>query len=168
MWWTRDTGLTHCVSLRVVLEIAGITGTGQTIGLGTGMNMFGFLTQIVGSWCMTRIGRRTQMCSAWTLQVSANVLAARFSSPPDLCLQILFMIAICVSSKVFVDSNDTNLGAGYATVPFVWLYFATVNWASPVAFAYPTEILSFSTRAKGVSSLAFSHLCWQLTRSPAI
>jgi len=56
-----------------------------------------------------------------------------------------------ITCAVYENSNETNSGAGYAQIPFVWIFgiFYAVAW-SGLLVAYALEILPYRLRAKGL------------------
>lgn len=64
---------------------------------------------------------------------------------------VVTFICWTITSAVYEDSNSTNSGAGYAQIPFVWLFgvFYSFAW-SGLLVAYSLEILPFKLRAKGL------------------
>lgn len=90
----------------------GITDPSTTTGIGVGLNMWGFVGELVGAWLTTKIGRRTHMLWAWPI-----------------CG--LWMTCLTITSGVFTTSGQENRAAGIAAVAFVWLFNGTQNATNP-------------------------------------
>lgn len=56
-----------------------------------------------------------------------------------------------IAGAIYENSNMTNDGAGYAQIPFIWVFgvFYSFAW-SGLLVAYTLEILPFKLRAKGL------------------
>jgi hypothetical protein len=56
-----------------------------------------------------------------------------------------------ISSAVYDNSGQKDLGAGYAQLVFIWLFgcFYDIGF-SGLLVAYPLEVLPFHLRAKGM------------------
>ena len=57
-----------------------------------------------------------------------------------------------ITSDVYEDSGEKNTGAGYAQIPFIWIFgiFYALAW-SGLLIAYALEILPYRLRAKGLT-----------------
>jgi len=96
------------------------------------MQIWNFLVSILGAYLADRIGRR----SLWLVSLIAMICSN---------------IGITVTSAVFAN-NDTNNAAAYLAILFLFFYNAGFNIAmNPLAYAYPTEILPYSMRTKGMA-----------------
>lgn len=63
------------------------------------------------------------------------------------------MCFVCwtITCAVYENSGETNKGAGYAQIPFVWLFGVCYAFAwSGLLVAYALEILPYALRAKGL------------------
>jgi hypothetical protein len=68
--------------------------------------------------------------------------------------QGMFLSFICwtITCAVYENSNETNASAGYAQIPFVWIYGVCYALAwSGLLIAYALEVLPYSLRAKGLT-----------------
>jgi hypothetical protein len=66
----------------------------------------------------------------------------------------MFFSFICwtITCAVYENSNETNAAAGYAQIPFVWIYGVCYALAwSGLLIAYALEVLPYSLRAKGLT-----------------
>jgi hypothetical protein len=56
-----------------------------------------------------------------------------------------------ITVAIYENSDETNAAAGYAQIPFVWIFgiFYSFAW-SGLLVAYALEILPYSLRAKGL------------------
>jgi MFS family permease len=96
------------------------------------MQIWNFLISILGACLADRIGRR----SLWLVSLIAMICSN---------------IGITITSAVFAH-NDTNNAAAYLAILFLFFYNAGFNIAmNPLAYAYPTEILPYSMRTKGIA-----------------
>ncbi|TKA34099.1 hypothetical protein B0A50_00079 [Salinomyces thailandicus] len=115
-----------------ILTQVGITGTDRQTGINGGMQIWNFLVSIAGAILADRLGRRT----LWMISMVAMILAN---------------IGTTVSSAV-VDYDASNEVASAFVIVFLFLYNAGFNVAcNPLAYAYPTELLPYAIRTKGLS-----------------
>ncbi|KAF2641808.1 hexose transporter-like protein [Massarina eburnea CBS 473.64] len=65
---------------------------------------------------------------------------------------VLSFICWTITCAVYENSNETNASAGYAQIPFVWIFGIcyAVAW-SGLLVAYALEILPYRLRAKGLT-----------------
>jgi hypothetical protein len=64
---------------------------------------------------------------------------------------MICFICWTITCAVYENSNETNRGAGYAQIPFVWLFGVCYAFAwSGLLVAYALEILPYALRAKGL------------------
>ena len=116
-----------------LLTSLNITGTNKQTGINGGMQIWNFLVSIAGACLADRIGRR----ALWLVSLF-GMLASN--------------IGITVTTALF-DQNGSK-GAAYMAVVFLFTYNAGFNIAcNPLAYAYPTEILPYSMRTKGLSTI---------------
>lgn len=109
-----------------------MTGTNQQTGINGGMQIWNFLVSISGALLADRIGRRP----LWMLSIIAMICSN---------------IGITVTSAVHAKTND-NKPAAYLAILFLFFYNAGFNVAmNPLAYSYPTEVLPYSMRTKGLS-----------------
>lgn len=96
------------------------------------MQIWNFLISILGACLADRIGRR----SLWLISLVAMICSN---------------IGITITSALFVHDSSKN-AAAYTAILFLFLYNAGFNIAmNPLAYAYPTEILPYSMRTKGMA-----------------
>lgn len=64
---------------------------------------------------------------------------------------VVNFICWTVTCAVYENSGETNTGAGYAQIPFIWLFgvFYALAW-SGLLVAYALEILPYRLRGKGL------------------
>lgn len=92
------------------------------------------------------------------VSVSAALVVDRFGRRPLFLTATVGMLImfVCwtITSAVYENSNGTNSGAGYAQIPFVWLFGVSYAFAwSGLLVAYALEVLPFKLRAKGLMIL---------------
>lgn len=115
-----------------ILTQVGITGTNQQTGINGGMQIWNFLVSIAGAILADKIGRRT----LWMVSFIAMILAN---------------IGTIVSSAIVAHDSTNRVAAAFVIV-FLFLYNAGFNIAcNPLAYSYPTEILPYAMRTKGLS-----------------
>lgn len=113
-----------------LLTSLNVTGTNKQTGINGGMQIWNFLVSIFGAWCADRIGRRALWMTSLIGMICAN-------------------IGITITSAVF-EKTGAN-AAAYMAILFLFLYNGGFNFAcNPLAYAYPTEILPYSIRTKGL------------------
>ncbi|KAH8665714.1 general substrate transporter [Tricladium varicosporioides] len=114
-----------------LLTSLNIKSTNQQTGINGGMQIWNFLISILGACLADKIGRR----SLWLLSLF-SMLGSN--------------IGITVTSALF--AKTPNNATAYTAVVFLFLYNAGFNVAcNPLAYSYPTEILPYSMRTKGLS-----------------
>ena len=95
------------------------------------MQIWNFLVSIAGACLADLIGRR----SLWLTSLAAMICSN---------------IGIAITSAVF-DKSGAD-AATYMAILFLFLYNAGFNIAcNPLAYSYPTEILPYSMRTKGLA-----------------
>ncbi|KAJ5771186.1 uncharacterized protein N7511_003237 [Penicillium nucicola] len=114
-----------------ILTSVGITSTPQQTGINGGLQIWNLLFSLAGALLADRIGRRTLWLTSFIGMIIAN-------------------IPLTISSAMYAQHGSK--GASIAVVVFLFLYDATFNLANnPLLYCYPTEILPFSIRAKGLA-----------------
>ena len=94
--------------------------------------LFSFLVSIAGAILADKIGRRALWMTSFISMILAN-------------------IGTVVSSALVAKDAD-NKAAAYLVIVFLFLYNAGFNVAcNPLAYAYPTELLPYAMRTKGMS-----------------
>lgn len=98
------------------------------------MQIWNFAVSIAGALLADRIGRR----SLWMVSLIGMICSN---------------IGITITSAVHaMPSNSDNKPAAYMAILFLFLYNAGFNVAmNPLAYAYPTEVLPYSMRTKGLA-----------------
>jgi predicted MFS family arabinose efflux permease len=113
-----------------ILTSIGITSTPQQTGINGGLQIWNLLFSLAGAFLADRIGRRALWLTSFLGMILAN-------------------IPLTISSAMYAQHNSKK--ASIAVVIFLFLYDATFNLANnPLLYCYPTEILPFSIRAKGL------------------
>lgn len=113
-----------------ILDNVGVTSTTQQTGINGGMQIWNLLWAIAGAVLADRIGRRTLWLSSFFCMILANV-------PLTICSAIY-------------DQHGSK-PAAYLVIVFLFFYNAAFNIANnPLLYCYPTEILPFAIRAKGL------------------
>ncbi|EME44007.1 hypothetical protein DOTSEDRAFT_79908 [Dothistroma septosporum NZE10] len=117
-----------------ILTQVGITDTNQQTGINGGMQIwkFSFLVSIAGAILADKIGRRALWMTSFISMILANIGT--------------------VVSSALVSKDADNRVAAYFVIVFLFLYNAGFNIAcNPLAYAYPTELLPYAMRTKGIS-----------------
>ncbi|KAL4968326.1 general substrate transporter [Aspergillus stella-maris] len=114
-----------------ILSSIGITSTTQQTGINGGLQIWNLLSSIAGVLLADRVGRRNLWLGSFIGMICANV-------------------PLTISSAMYTDHGSK--AGGYTAVVFLFLYNAAFNAANnPLLYSYPTEILTFPIRAKGLS-----------------
>lgn len=66
----------------------------------------------------------------------------------------LFLILVAVLTKEFNIHGGKSLSNGILAMVFLFFGAYSFSW-TPLAVAYPVEVLSYSTRAKGMAAMYF-------------
>ncbi|KAK4942027.1 hypothetical protein LTR10_018208 [Elasticomyces elasticus] len=123
--------------LSLVLDTIGVTDSFTKTLINGILQIFNFFAAIGGSLAVDRLGRRT----LWL-----------WSCVGMLCTYIIFTAC----SAAFVDSR--NHATAVVVIVFIFLYFFHYDIAvTPLTFAYPTEILPFHARQKGMACVNFGN-----------
>lgn len=118
--------------LAPVLASIGITRSTDQGAVNLGIQMWNFVVSTFGAFACDKWGRR----KLWLLSTS---------------LMIGFMSIITIVAAIYATKDLT--AAGIAVVPLLFLFFASFDIAyTPLFIAYPTEILPFGLRAKGMAT----------------
>lgn len=108
-------------------------------GINGGLNITNLISSIIGAFLADRIGRRKLWMSSFILM-------------------ILIAIPFIALSAVYVQTK--NNGTAYGVVVTLFLYDIAYNIAcNPLLYSYPTEIMPFYMRSKG---LAIKNMTGQL------
>lgn len=130
----------------VVYQGAGITAQNQKLALTAGKNVLDLSTAITAALLVDKFGRRPLFL------ISAAGMAGSFA---------MWTVtgAVYENSEVSVPVSDmfpegvraTNQAAGYAQLPFIWIFgiFYSMGF-SGLLVAYALEVLPFHLRAKGM------------------
>jgi MFS family permease len=95
------------------------------------MQIWNLLCSITSALLADRVGRRPLWLGSFIGMIAANV-------------------ALTVSSAMYAEHNAK--AAGYAAVVLLFFYNAAFNVAcNPLVYCYPTELLPFAIRARGLS-----------------
>jgi MFS family permease len=114
-----------------ILDNIGVTSTTQQTGINGGMQIWNLIWAIAGAVLADRVGRRTLWLTSFFCMILANV-------PLTICSAIY-------------DQHGSK-PAAYLVIVFLFFYNAAFNIANnPLLYCYPTEILPFAIRAKGLS-----------------
>jgi Sugar (and other) transporter len=114
-----------------ILDNIGVTSTTQQTGINGGMQIWNLIWAIVGAVLADRVGRRTLWLTSFFCMILANV-------PLTIC-------------SAMYDQHGSK-PAAYLVIVFLFFYNAAFNIANnPLLYCYPTEILPFAIRAKGLS-----------------
>jgi MFS family permease len=118
--------------INLVYEGAGIKNQNQKLALSAGERVLYLGVALYAATFIDKVGRRPLFLTATTGMVLA-------------------FIAWTVTCATYENSNETNKSAGYAQIPFVWIFgiFYSFAW-SGLLVAYALEILPYALRAKGL------------------
>ncbi|ORY52174.1 general substrate transporter [Leucosporidium creatinivorum] len=113
-----------------ILSLVGITNTQQQTGINAGLTGWVFISAIIGASIVNRVKRRTLLMGTWAALILVN-------------------IAFTVTAARYTITGSKAAAIG--NVVLLWLYDGTFFIVcGPLFFSYQTEVLTFSTRAKGM------------------
>ncbi|EUC31660.1 hypothetical protein COCCADRAFT_100746 [Bipolaris zeicola 26-R-13] len=118
--------------INLVYTGAGITSQDQKMALTGGERILSLIVSTYAATLIDKVGRRPLFLGATTG---------------------MMMCFVCwtITCAVYENSGETNKGAGYAQIPFVWLFGVCYAFAwSGLLVAYALEILPYALRAKGL------------------
>ncbi|KAH9900309.1 hypothetical protein F4778DRAFT_782413 [Xylariomycetidae sp. FL2044] len=114
-----------------ILKQAGITETLPQLGINGGLSIFDLFCALAGAYISGRVGRRPLFLASFVGMTGAHVVVTGLS-------------AKYAMTKI--------ASYGYGVIAFIWVESGFYNIAlNPLIYAYTSEILSFSTRAKGMA-----------------
>ncbi|KAI4607581.1 uncharacterized protein J4E88_008198 [Alternaria novae-zelandiae] len=118
--------------INLVYEGAGITSENQKMGLTGGERILALCVSVYAATLIDKVGRRPLFLGATTGMVVS-------------------FVCWTITCAIYENSGDTNSAAGYAQIPFVWIFgvFYAFAW-SGLLVAYALEILPYALRAKGL------------------
>lgn len=118
--------------INLVYEGAGITDQNQKMGMTGGKTILDLTVAVYAATLVDKVGRRPLF-----LFGTAGM--------------VVCFTCWTITAAIYENSGDTNSAAGYAQIPFVWIYgvFYSTAW-SGLLVAYVIEILPFKLRAKGL------------------
>lgn len=119
--------------LTPVLRSVGITSPVQTTSLNAGMAMWNVLVCQLAAFQVPRISRRVSFFTSHAGMIFCLAFIAGFSA-------------------AFQADPEKNKGLGLGTVPFLFIFYGFYDIAWQILqFHYPTEILPFRLRTKGLA-----------------
>lgn len=114
-----------------VLDSIGIVNSTQQTGINGGLNIANLIASIIGASLVDKVGRRKLWMGSF---IGMIVIAVPFIS----------------LSAIFTQNGDK--GAAYGVVVCLFLYDIAYNVAcNPLLYSYPTEIMPFYMRSKGLA-----------------
>jgi sugar porter (SP) family MFS transporter len=118
-----------------IYQGAGIKDQNQKLGLSAGKTVMDLSIAVGAALTVDKIGRRPLFLCAISGMVAS-------------------FICWTITGAVYENTNETNTGAGYAQIAFVWLFgvFYDIGF-SGLLVAYALEVLPFHLRAKGMMIL---------------
>ncbi|KFZ15540.1 hypothetical protein V501_02671 [Pseudogymnoascus sp. VKM F-4519 (FW-2642)] len=127
--------------LPAILSLVGITNTQQQLGINVGMTVTAYVSTIAGAMIIDRVTRR------FLLITTMAVFAA-------------FLSLMAVAGALF--ANDiAKTALGILTIVVIFLFqIANGVLSNTMHNIYPTEILHFSQRAKGMGVYSFFQNCF--------
>ncbi|KAH7361146.1 hexose transporter protein [Pyrenochaeta sp. MPI-SDFR-AT-0127] len=119
--------------INLVYEGAGIKDPNQKMGLSAGERVLYLGISLYAATLIDKVGRRPLFLSA-----TAGMVVS--------------FICWTITCAIYENSGETNKAAGYAQIPFVWIFgcFYALAW-SGLLVAYALEILPYRLRAKGLT-----------------
>lgn len=118
--------------INLIYEGAGIKDQNKKMALSGGERVLSLCVALYSATLIDKVGRRKLFLISTTG---------------------MFFSFVCwtITVAVYENSGETNTGAGYAQIPFVWIFgvFYSFAW-SGLLVAYTLEILPYSLRAKGL------------------
>ncbi|KAI1341043.1 general substrate transporter [Xylariaceae sp. FL0016] len=119
-----------------ILKQAGVTKTLPQLGINGGLSIFDFFCALLGAWLSGQVGRRPLFMASFIGMTSAHAVVTGLSAR---------------------YAQTQTAGYGYAVIAFIWVESGFYNIAlNPLIYAYTSEVLSFSTRAKGMALFLFT------------
>ena len=130
----------------IIYEGAGITEQGKKLALSAGKTILDLSVSITAALLVDKFGRRP----LFLLSASGMVLSFTCWTITGAVYENS-EVAVPVSEEYPDGVKFTNEGAGYAQLPFIWLFgvFYAIGF-SGLLVAYALEILPFHLRAKGM------------------
>jgi MFS family permease len=117
--------------LTLVLDTVGVKNPDTQTLINGLLQLFNFFAAIIAAFLVDRLGRRT----LWNWS--------------GIGMLISFIIWTICSARF--ETSPSN-GLGVAVIAFIFIYFFHYDIAyTPLVLAYPTEILQYSIRSKGLS-----------------
>lgn len=118
--------------INLVYEGAGIKDQNQKLALSAGERVLYLLVALYAATFIDKVGRRPLFLTA-----TAGMVVS--------------FICWTITCAIYENSGDNNKAAGYAQIPFVWIFgiFYSFAW-SGLLVAYALEILPYALRAKGL------------------
>lgn len=117
--------------LTLVLDTVGVKYPDTQTLINGLLQLFNFVAAIIAAFLVDRLGRRT----LWNWS--------------GIGMLISFVIWTICSARFTIENSS---GLGVAVIVFIFVYFFHYDSAyTPLVFAYPTEILQYSIRSKGLS-----------------
>lgn len=117
--------------MTLVLNTVGVTNPDTQTLINGLLQLFNFGAAILAAFLVDRLGRRTLF--NWS----------------GIGMTISFIIWTACSARFTISESN---GLGVAVIAFIFIYFFHYDIAyTPLVFAYPTEILPYNIRSKGMS-----------------
>ncbi|EAT89950.1 hypothetical protein HBI56_034040 [Parastagonospora nodorum] len=118
--------------INLVYTGAGIVDQNQKMGLSAGERVLALLVSVYAATFIDKVGRRPLFLTA-----TAGMMVS--------------FVCWTITCAIYENSGETNKAAGYAQIPFVWIFgvFYAFAW-SGLLVAYALEILPYALRAKGL------------------
>jgi len=118
--------------INLVYKGAGIKSQNQSLGLAAGERVLALIVSTYAATLIDKVGRRPLF------------LGSTFG-------MVCMFVAWTITCATYENSGETNKAAGYAQIPFVWLFGVCYSFAwSGLLVAYALEILPYALRAKGL------------------
>lgn len=129
--WVGNSVVSYYLTL--VLDTVGVTDPNTQTLINGLLQLFNLCAAVCAGLLVDKLGRRT----LWNWS--------------GIGMLISFVIWTACSARFALSENPSS-GLGYAVIIFIFIYFFHYDVAyTPLVLAYPTEILQYSLRSKGLS-----------------
>ncbi|KAI0973189.1 sugar transporter [Xylaria arbuscula] len=133
--WSGNSIITYYLAL--VLDSIGIKDSFTKTLINGILQIFNFFAAILGAFCVDRLGRRT----LWLISCTGML--------------VTFTLFTALSAVYLEGKNYDSISRAVIAFIFIFFFFYDVG-VTPLTFGYPTEILPFHNRQKGI---AVANMC---------
>jgi MFS family permease len=129
--WVGNSVVSYYLTL--VLDTVGVTNPETQTLINGLLQLFNLVAAVCAGLLVDKLGRR----ALWNWS--------------GIGMLVSFVIWTACSARFALTENPSS-GLGYAVIVFIFIYFFHYDIAyTPLVLAYPTEILQYSIRSKGLS-----------------